>query len=198
MRQHCRVLATEAQRSPEALRPRAARRRPNPMSRRANFKGRRRYFQNQPSRATSLSCRVLQCKHLPKILPPYQRFPLTSQPTHDRLMYGNKTRPTHTRKEGNMRSIAQHFTQAAKTPSPRFPQRLGRESPLLLLKFPASSFKSQSPPRFYVGTGLKTVGSMSVQRRLRDVSGPVLCRFGVGFFAPKNFGSTTNIHRTNT
>ncbi len=41
------------------------------------------------------------------------------------------------------------------------------------------------PRRFTVVSGSKTVGSMSVQSRLRDASGSVLCRFGVGFLNPK-------------
>ncbi len=43
--------------------------------------------------------------------------------------------------------------------------------------------KPNHPRRFGVVTGSKTVGSMSVQCRLRHGSGSVLCRFGAGFFA---------------
>ncbi len=47
----------------------------------------------------------------------------------------------------------------------------------------APDTQSSGPRRNRVGSGSKTVGSMSVQGRLRDTSGSVLCRFGVGFFA---------------
>ncbi len=45
------------------------------------------------------------------------------------------------------------------------------------------SIKPNRLGRFHVITGSKTVGSMSVQGRLRDDSGSVICRFGVGFLS---------------
>ncbi len=46
--------------------------------------------------------------------------------------------------------------------------------------------QSSALGRKCVGSGSRTVDSMSVQCRLRDASGSVLCRFGVGFLKGKN------------
>ncbi len=79
-----------------------------------------------------------------------------------------------------MRSITQPLTHAAKTR--RAPVRHSSIESCLPREFSVSSFMSRLPRRKRVVSGSKTVDSMSVQGRLRDALGSVLCRFGGGFF----------------